>query len=179
MPKQLILSILPFTVEKFANDVAEKGIHSPINIVWINHIENGKLDQAERIMKNYLIETPKIMFNHALRVARDRKDEKIIKNLLQSLKESKVSEGGLGAVHSCLIDIYCLQEKYDEALKAVDSAIKDTSLENINRTALQRVQEGLAKTGKKFPHEIPDKKKNAVDSSSSSSSSDDEPPVKK
>jgi len=102
--------------------------------------------------------------------------------LLTALKDTKVSEGGLGAVHSCLIDVHCLHEKYDEALNAIDNAIKDVCLENINRTALVRVKDGLEKAGKKFPHKIPDKKKvNAVDSSSSSSSSssDDEPPIKK
>lgn len=147
----------------------------------MNHIENGKMDSAERIMKNYLTETPKLMFMHTTKVARDRKDANIAKNLLTALKDSKVSEGGLGAVHSCLIDVYCLQENYDDAMKAVDNAVKDVCLEHINRTALLRVKEGLEKAGKNFPHKIPDKKKvNAADSSSSSSSSsDDEPPVKK
>lgn len=146
----------------------------------MNHIENGKLDSAERIMKSYLIDSPKLMFNHTLKLARERKDENIVKNLLNALKDTKVSEGGFGAVHSCLIDVLCLQGKFDEAQQAVDNAIKDVCLENINRTALEKVKVGLELAGKQFPHKIPDRKKsNAVDSSSSSSSSDDEPPVKK
>lgn len=171
-----------FTVEKFAVNVAEKGIYAPVNVMWMHYVETGKLDLADHIMKNYLMESPRIMFNHTLKLARDRNDEKVVQNLLRSLKDSKVSEGGLGTVHSCLIDVFCAQDKYDDALNAVDNAIKDVCLENINRTALLRVQDGLEKVGKKFPHKIPDKKKvNAANdtSSSSSSSSDDEPPVKK
>lgn len=160
--------------------MAEKGILAPINIMWMCHIENGKLDQADRIMKNFLSDTPRIMFNHTLRVARERNDVTIVKNLLESLKGAKVTESALGTVHSCLIDVYCAQEMYNDALNAVDNAIKDVCLENINRTALGRVKDGLAAAGKNFPHTIPNKKKaNAAESSSSSSSSDDEPPVKK
>ncbi len=171
-------------MEKFALDCAEKGFYAPFNVLWMNDVENGKLDSADGIMKKYLSETPKIMFNHTLKVARDRKDEQIVKNLLIALKDSKVSESGLGTVHSCLIDVYTSQEKYDDALQAVNDAIKDVCLENINRTALVRVKDGLEAAGKKFTHTIPDSKKKKVNaradsSSSSSSSSDDEPPVKK
>lgn len=129
----------PFTVEKFALDIAEKGVYVPINVIWMNDIMNGKLDSADGIRKKYLNETPKIMFNHLLKVARDRKEKQIIKKLLVALKDSKVSEGGLGTIHSCIIDVYSAQEKYDDALRAV----KDVCLENLNRTALFRVKEGL------------------------------------
>lgn len=142
----------------------------------MKYIENGKLDSADRIMKNFLIESPRILFSHTLKVARNLNDETMVKNLLNALKESKVTERGLGLVHSCLIDLNCAQEKYDDALNAVNNAIKDVCLENLNRTALIKVKNGLEKAGKQFPHEIPDRKKvNASDSSSS----DDEPPVKK
>lgn len=167
------------TVEKFAVGLAEKGIYSPVNILWMRYIENGQLEAAERIMKNYLINSPRLLFHHTIRLACERKDENIAKNLLNALKESKVTKGAIGAVHSCIVDVYCLQEKFNEALNAVDNGIKDVCLENLNRTSLMKVKDGLEKEGKTFPHKIPDKKVNAADTSSSSSSSDDEPPVKK
>lgn len=145
----------------------------------MHHIENGKLEAAEHIMKNYLINSPKIMFVHSMKLARESKDVNLANNLLQALKASKVSEGGIGAAHSCLVDVYCSQGKFDEAQKALDNAIKDVCLENLNRTALEKVRDGLAKEGKTFPYKIPDRKASAPDTSSSSSSSDDEPPVKK
>lgn len=149
----------------------------------MDFIENGKWEQADRIMKNYLANSPRIMFQNILTTARKRKDETIVLNVLKSLADSnsKIAENHLGVIYSGLIDVYCLQEKYDEALNAVDRAIKDVCLENINRSALTKVKVGLEAAGKTFPHKIPDKKKvNAADSSSSSSSSsDDESTVKK
>ncbi|KAG4073612.1 hypothetical protein HA402_000836 [Bradysia odoriphaga] len=126
-------------------------------------------------MKNYLAGQPMIIFSSILRTARDRKDETIVLNLLKSLADSKVSETALGAVHSCLIDVYCLQQKYDEALNAVNNTIKDVCLENVDRSSLLEVKNGLEAAGKTFPHKIPDKKKKeAADSSSSTSSSSDD-----
>lgn len=168
-----------FTDETFAQNAAEKGFHAPINVLWMRHIENGELEEADRIMKSYLREEPSLMFNSTLKVARERNDEKIVLNLLKSLADSKVSEAALGVVHSSLIDVYCQQKKYDEALNAVNNSIKAVCLENISRDSLIRVKKGLEAAGKEFPHKIPDKKSvKAVDSSSSSSSSDDESTVK-
>ncbi|KAG4076134.1 hypothetical protein HA402_011480 [Bradysia odoriphaga] len=160
--------------EKFAQNAAERGFYAPINILWMNSIENGNLEQADRLMKNYLADQPKIMFGNTLKTARQRKDETIVLNLLKSLADSKVSETALGAVHSCLIDVYCLQQNYDEALNAVNNTIKDVCLENVKRSSLLKVKEGLEAAGKTFPHKIPDKKKKNAADSSSSSSSDDE-----
>lgn len=146
----------------------------------MNFVENGKLDQADRIMKTYLADQPKIIFQNPLRVARARRDETIVLNVLKALADSKIAESHQGVVYSCLIDVYCLQGKYDKALEAVDRSIKDVCLENINRSTLQTLKSGLEAAGKTFPHKIPDNKKvNAADSSSGSSSSDDESAVKK
>lgn len=181
-----MLSIYRFSffniVEKFASEVADRGFLAPMNILWMRQIEAGNLDQADDgIMKKYLTETPTVMFHHTLRTARERNDVDIVKNLLTGLKCSKVSERDVGSVHSCLIDIYSSLGKYEEALTAIDDAIRDVCLENIARATLLRVKTGSEAEGKKFPHNITNGKKvNATDSSSSSSSSsDDEPPTKK
>jgi hypothetical protein len=46
-------------------------------------------------------------------------------------------------------------EKYEEALVALKEALKDVCLENMNRSAFLRLQNGLLKQGKTFPYEIP------------------------
>jgi hypothetical protein len=48
-------------------------------------------------------------------------------------------------------------EKYDDALVALKEAVKDVCLENMNRTALLRLQNALQKQGKIFPFEVPPK----------------------
>jgi leucine-rich PPR motif-containing protein len=46
-------------------------------------------------------------------------------------------------------------EKCDDALEVLKEAVKDVCLENMNRTSLLRLQNGLQKEGKAFPYEVP------------------------
>jgi leucine-rich PPR motif-containing protein len=46
-------------------------------------------------------------------------------------------------------------EKCDDALEVLKEAVKDICLENMNRTSLLRLQNGLQKEGKTFPYEVP------------------------
>ena len=46
-------------------------------------------------------------------------------------------------------------EKCDDALEVLKEAVKDVCLENMNRTSLLRLQNGLQKEGKTFPYEVP------------------------
>ncbi|KAJ6650150.1 Leucine-rich PPR motif-containing protein, mitochondrial [Pseudolycoriella hygida] len=142
--------------ENFAVNMTKKGIYSPINIIWMHHIENGNTNLAKSITENFLIHSTKIMFRHTTRVARERGDEKIANDLIKLVRDSKANEFGLGEVHSCLIDVLCLRGKYDEALKAIENALKDVPLERIQRNTLLKVQEGIEKAGKKFPYKVLD-----------------------
>ncbi|XP_037041583.1 leucine-rich PPR motif-containing protein, mitochondrial-like [Bradysia coprophila] len=162
--------------QKFAEDMADREFLVPIKIMWSHHIENGKLDEADRICSKYFSESPPIvMFNSILRTALYRNDEKIALNLLNLLADRNVAQMDLAAIHCCLIDVYCSQQRFDEALKAVDGAIRAVSLENIKRATLVFVKDGLESEGKVFPHKIPDKKKlNAAGDVKRSNSSDDE-----
>lgn len=51
-------------------------------------------------------------------------------------------------------------EKYEDALVALEEAVKDVCLENINRITLLKLQNGLLKQGKTFPYEVPVKVRN-------------------
>jgi hypothetical protein len=51
-------------------------------------------------------------------------------------------------------------EKYEDALGALKEGLKDVCLENINRTTLLKLQNGLLKQGETFPYEVPVKVRN-------------------
>jgi len=51
-------------------------------------------------------------------------------------------------------------EKCDDALEVLKEAVKDVCLENMNRTSLLRLQNGLQKEGKTFPYEVPTRVRN-------------------
>lgn len=149
-----------------------------MNVLWVHHFINENMDACNTIWNKYLVGAPRLMFHRIVHLAREKQDEKLIQRLINILKEAKVSEGAIGNAYSCLLDVYAVKEQYENGLVAIENAVKDITLESINRTALVRIKTGIEKTGNKFPHRIPEKNLNnneeTSDSSTSSSSSDDE-----
>lgn len=144
-------------------------------MLWSHHFAN-KDPRADSIFKEYLTNTPRLMFQKVVQSARDNQDAELMTKLISVLTSAKVSEGAIGNAYSCLLDIHASKNDPENCLKATADCVKDVSFENVNRTALQRAKECVEKAGKKFPHTIPEKKSSNQDSSSSSSSSssDDE-----
>lgn len=156
-----------------------------MNVLWMHHFVAKNMEESERIWKSHLSNAPRLMFQRVVTLAREKQDDDMIRNLISVLKQAKVSEGAVGNAYSCLLDIHTTRNEFDRALEALDEAIKDVCLENINRTALMRIKEGVEAAGKSFPHKIPKKKEKSDNqtgysssSTSSSSSSDDEPVTK-
>lgn len=178
-----IMESNPQYVERFhkiAAKYAEKKVTGPINVLWMHYlIQNDS--QADKIFKDHLADSPRLMFQRVMHTAREKEDEDLIHKLIATLQGTKVSEGALGNVYSCLLDINASKNDADACLKTTTACIKVTCLENVNRTALLRAKECVEKAGHKFPHTIPEKKPANQDSSSSSSSSssDDEVTQKK
>nr|CAD7395757.1 unnamed protein product [Timema poppensis] len=166
-------SLLP-QFERLAEKYASRGISTPLNIVWMKYFIEGHNTKAEKIWSDHLAASPRLMFQSIVRHARRTNDFELINRLLDKLKLVKVSETALGVVYSCAVDVLVNLEKCDEALEILNSAVKDICLENLNRTALTRLQDGLLKQGKTFPYKIPEKNAKKDLSSSSSSSSDED-----
>nr|CAD7259831.1 unnamed protein product [Timema shepardi] len=166
-------SLLP-QFERLAEKYASRGITTPLNIVWMKYFIEGHNTKAEKIWSDHLAASPRLMFQSIVRHARRTNDFELINRLLDKLKLVKVSETALGVVYSCAVDVLVNLEKCDEALEILNSAVKDICLENLNRTALTRLQDGLLKQGKTFPYKIPEKNAKKDLSSSSSSSSDED-----
>lgn len=146
-----------------------------MNVLWIHYFSN-KDSKADAIFKEYLADSPRLMFQKVVQKGRDNLDNKLVEDLIGILKTTKVSEGALGNVYSCLLDIHAAKNNSEGCLKTLSDCIKDVCFEHLNRTAMFRAKDCVEKSGKKFPHTIPEKKtsKQESSSSSSSSSSDDE-----
>lgn len=143
---------------------------APMNVLWAQHFINKDEQAADRIWTSYLAQTPRIMFQRVVQLARETKDEDLIRRLIDHLKKSKVSEGALGNAYSCLLDVLVAVGQKEESITTFEKAIEEISIENINRTAMLRIKEVCEKSGKPFNHKIPSKN---TKSSSSSSSEDD------
>ncbi|KAJ9586127.1 hypothetical protein L9F63_020226, partial [Diploptera punctata] len=165
--------------ENLALKYAAKGFVGPVNVLWMHYFAGGKEDAALELWNKYLSGSPRVMFQHILRRARDNKDENIVNRLIKLLKDIPISEGARGTAYSCLIDILVYKQKLDEALVALKEAVDQVCLENLNRTALLRLKQSVEEQGKTFPYLVP-AKLSALDlSSSSSSSSSDEEATRK
>lgn len=165
-----------FLVEKLAEDYAKHNQLGPMNVLWMHHISKGNDVASKTIWDKHLSSAPRLMFQRVLQTAREQNDDKLAQNVITQLRESKISEGAIGNAYSCLIDIQTTKGNSDKALETLKTAVKDVCLENINRTALQRLKTALDAENKEFPYTIPEKKAGgkAQSSSSSSSSSDDD-----
>lgn len=140
-----------------------------------------KNDEAnsKAVWDKYLTNSPRIMFQNILKVARQNNDEELTLRLLRYLKTSKLSEKAIGTAFSCLIDLQTIKGSTDKALQSLKDAINDVCLENIHNTTLKRLKLALEAENKEFPYEIPEKISLKNKLSTSSSSSDDDVAPKK
>lgn len=145
-----------------------------MNVLWIHLISSGNETASKQIWDKYLSSAPRLMFQRVLQTAREQNDDKLAQSVINQLRDSKISEGAIGNAYSCLIDIQTGKANVDKALDALKTAIKDVCLENINRTALQRLKALAEAEKKEFPYAIPEKKAGKTLSSSSSSQSSDD-----
>ncbi|XP_050076567.1 leucine-rich PPR motif-containing protein, mitochondrial [Anopheles maculipalpis] len=160
--------------EQLAENYAKWGLLAPVNALWIHYFINGPAEKANTIWNRHLNSSSRIMFQKVIQQARDTKDDALCQRLIEHLNESNVSEKGKGLIYSCMVDILVAKERPEEALVALEQGLKVTCLENVNRTALRRLQDALVAKGKPFPHTIPTKNtKTARDPSSTSSSDSD------
>ncbi|XP_022232197.2 LOW QUALITY PROTEIN: leucine-rich PPR motif-containing protein, mitochondrial [Drosophila obscura] len=145
----------------------------PMNVLWMHLISSGQEAASKEIWDKHLSQLPRLMFQRVLQTAREQQDEKLATSVISQLRDSKISEGAIGNAYSCLIDIQTTKGQHEKALDVLSNAVKDVSLENINRTALLRLKVAAEEKDLKFPYSIPEKKVSKADSSSSSSSSSD------
>ncbi|XP_017067892.2 leucine-rich PPR motif-containing protein, mitochondrial [Drosophila eugracilis] len=143
----------------------------PMNVLWMHLISSGEESASKQIWDKHLSNAPRLMFQRVLQTAREQQDEKLVSTVISQLKNSKISEGAIGNAYSCLIDIQTTKGNSEKAMDVLANAIKDVSLENINRTALLRLKQAVEEKSQTFPYTIPEKRTKADDSSSSSSSS--------
>ncbi|ALC40190.1 bsf [Drosophila busckii] len=157
--------------ESLAEKYAAHNQLGPMNVLWMHLISSGQEVASKQIWDKHLSSAPRLMFQRVLQTAREQQDEKLASTVIAQLRDSKISEGAIGNAYSCLLDIQTSKGNTDKAMDVLANAIKDVSLENINRTALLRLKQAVEAKSQKFPYTVPEKRTKADESSSSSSSS--------
>merc|ERR1712080_113517 len=80
-------------------------------------------------------------------------------SLVNHLAEAdQVTSGASSIAYSCLLDCLCAAAQHKKGWTALQEALShNVALEDINRTALVRLKQGLEEEGEQFPYQIPPK----------------------
>jgi len=153
----------PQLVESFttlAYKFARLGYIAPMNVLWTYHFIGGRHDIATPLWQDYVQGCPQIMFQKVCQTARSTCNADLAQRLVNVLEDaSTVTMGARGIAYSCLIDVLTQQQSYIAGVDAVKKGLKTgIKLEDVNRTALKRLKQGLEETTNEvFPFEIPKK----------------------
>ena len=132
---------------------------APMNVLWTYHFINGNAEIAESIWQNYVKNSNQIMFQKVCQVARSTGNIDLAFGLVRHLADaSQVTSGARGIAYSCLLDTLCANKRHKEAYSALREALShNVTIEDINRTALVRLKQGMEEEGDHFPIHIPPK----------------------
>ena len=132
---------------------------APMNVLWTYHFINGNAEIAESIWQNYVKNSNQIMFQKVCQVARSTGNIDLAFGLVRHLSEAdQVTSGARGIAYSCLLDCLCASKRHKEAYTALREALSsNVTIEDINRTALLRLKQGVEDDGDHFPIHIPPK----------------------
>jgi len=142
-----------------ANKFAGIGYVAPMNVLWTYHFIHGNRDIASTIWQNHVKNSNQIMFQKVCQVARATGNINLAFGLVRHLAEAdQVTSGARGIAYSCLLDCLCASNEHKKGYEALKEALeKKVALEDINRTALVRLKQGLEDEGDIFPYNIPPK----------------------
>ena len=156
----------PQLVESFtslAHKFANLGYIAPMNVLWTYHFIGGRHHIATPLWQDYVQNCPQIMFQKVCQTARSTCNADLAQRLVNLLQNaSTVTTGARGIAYSCLLDVLTHQQNYVGGVHALKQGLDiGIKLEDINRTALKRLKQGLEETtNETFPFEIP--KKDAI-----------------
>jgi len=132
---------------------------APMNVLWTYHFIHGNMDIASNIWQHHVKSSNQIMFQKVCQVARATGNIDLAFGLVRHLGEAdQVTSGARGIAYSCLLDCLCASNEHQKGWAALKEALeKKVALEDINRTALVRLKQGLEDEGQIFPYSIPPK----------------------
>lgn len=157
-----LLDSHPELVDRYsllATKFASIGYVAPMNVLWTYHFIHGNREIASSIWQSHVKNSNQIMFQKVCQVARATGNINLAFGLVRHLGEAdQVTSGARGIAYSCLLDCLCASNEHRKGHEALKEALdKKVALEDINRTALVRLKQGLEEEGEIFPHTIPPK----------------------
>ena len=91
--------------ERLALMYAARGITAPINVLWMHLFLKEEDAAAKKLWDEHVARSPRIMFQYILNEARVKRDENIVRKLLDLLQGTAITERARGSAYSCLVDM--------------------------------------------------------------------------
>jgi hypothetical protein len=102
------------------------------------------------------------MFQKVCQTARSTANIDLAERLVKLLEDAVVTNGARGIAYSCLLDVLTRNKDFSRGLTCVNEGLQSgILLEDINRTALKRLKEGVEAMGVDFPYQVPQKSSTA------------------
>jgi len=138
---------------------SETGYVAPMNVLWTYHFIHQNNEKAASIWQDYVKDSNQIMFQKVCQVARATGNLSLAFGLVDQLGDAEhVTTGAKGIAYSCLLDCLCAAGRHKDGWNVLHEAMgKGVALQDVNRTALVRLKQGMEEMGETFPFEIPPK----------------------
>lgn len=152
--------VVPYT--EMALKFVNFGYVAPVNVLWTYHFINGRHDLAQPLWDQFVRTCPQIMFQKVCQTARSTANIDLAERLVKLLEDAVVTNGARGIAYSCLLDVLTRNKDFSRGLTCVNEGLQSgILLEDINRTALKRLKEGVEAMGVDFPYQVPQKSSTA------------------
>jgi len=152
--------VVPYT--EMALKFVNFGYVAPVNVLWTYHFINGRHDLAQPLWDQFVRTCPQIMFQKVCQTARSTANIDLAERLVKLLEDAVVTNGARGIAYSCLLDVLTRNKDFSRGLSCVNEGLQSgILLEDINRTALKRLKEGVEAMGVDFPYQVPQKSSTA------------------
>lgn len=138
-------------VETLANKYTKHDYYGLLNSIWMHHFMNENYDAAHKIFE----ETPKLSavlkFRGILNEASNIKHIPMLERLLQVVKRSQLPNESLAGIYEKMMDIQCVMQDTDGALKTLENAKKDGVENCIHPNIMLKVKTSLERSGHPMP----------------------------
>ncbi|XP_015588868.1 leucine-rich PPR motif-containing protein, mitochondrial isoform X2 [Cephus cinctus] len=159
-----ILESEPSVVEKYkpyAEKLAEHGFIVPMNILWCYYFLNSN-PNAEEIWSKYLVNSEKLFTKLILYTVDKNNDIELLKELVKKVQESNMSLQNRANAYNDMISLYNKKGLFQEGLELLNEIVKEVPLETVKASILQRLKEGIEKSGHSFPYILEPRQANAA-----------------
>lgn len=136
--------------EALAIQYAEKGVMSPMAVIWNYYNINNNYEASDQIWYKYLTDCKYLYYGGIATHAYNVQDTAMLLHVIDRMKASPVHINKMSRIYTCLVDVYVKKNEISQALKLLETV----STEFVNVPTLERLKRAVEVSGQTFPYHI-------------------------